>query len=36
MKYGFLAYRKELKDYRTKEDAGVAMGEELNSALSRP
>jgi hypothetical protein len=36
MKYGFLAYRKELKDYRRKEDVRVAMGDELNSALSRP
>lgn len=36
MKYGFLAYRKELKDYRRKEDTRAATGEELNSALSRP
>jgi hypothetical protein len=36
MKYGFLAYRKELRDYRKKEDSRAAMGDELNSAFSRP
>jgi hypothetical protein len=36
MKYGFLAYRRELRDYRRKEEIRVAMGGELNSVFSRP
>jgi hypothetical protein len=34
--YGFLAYRRDLRDYRRKEKSRVAMGDALNSAFSRP
>lgn len=35
MKYGFFAYRKDIKDYKKKENSRAAMGDQLNSAFSR-
>jgi hypothetical protein len=34
--YAFLAYRRDLRDYRRKEESRVAMGDALNTAFSRP
>ena len=35
-KYGFFAYKKDLKIYKNKEKIRESFGSQLNSALSRP
>ncbi len=34
-KYGFFIYRKDLKEYKKRENSRAAMGDQLNSAFSR-